>query len=374
MKFNKSGVISSLSVLGVADIATSIIGGVFWFIIATLIEPEEYGEINYLISIVGITFSICLIGIRETIIVYTIKKNPITPIIFVITGISSCVGFIALSGIFSRIDISFLLIGFIINELCLGYFLGLRLYQKYSIFVLIQKISSLVIGVIFVIIFGYEGLIIALALSYVHFIIIYFKVIRSGKIKFSLLKESKFFIDNYMMNIASAFRTHLDKIILLPIVGYAIIGNYALALQVFGIMMIFPRLVFKYILPEDTVGNKNHNLKIVTIFFGVFVALLGYFLAPIIIPVLFPKFLETVEIIQIISFATIPASINQIQTSKLLSKEKSRIIFMSRLLGAGTMILLIIILSPIMKEVGIAIAFLVSSITLCVSLYLFKGK
>lgn len=374
MKFNKSGVISSLSALGIADLGSALIGGVFWLVIATLIEPEEYGEINYLLSIVGISFSICLIGIRETIIVYTTKKNPITSTIFVVTGISSLVGFVALSGIFSRIDISFLLIGFIINELCLGYVLGLRLYKKYSIYVLIQKILSFVLGIIFVIIFGYEGLIIALALSYVHFIIIYIKVIRLEKIKFSLLKESKFFLENYMMNISSTFRSHLDKIILLPIVGYTIIGNYALALQVFAIMMTFPRLVFKYILPEDTEGNENSNLKIVTIIFGVVISLLVYFLSPIIIPVLFPKFLEVVEIIQIIGFAAIPSSINQIQTSKLLSKEKSRIVFISRLLGAVTMISLLLILVPIMKEIGIAIAFLASSIILCISLYVFKRK
>jgi len=374
LKFNKSGVISSLSALGIADLGSTLIGGVFWLVIATLIEPEEYGEINYLLSIVGISFSICLIGIRETIIVYTTKKNPITSTIFVVTGISSLVGFVALSGIFSRIDISFLLIGFIINELCLGYVLGLRLYKKYSIYVLIQKILSFVLGIIFVIIFGYEGLIIALALSYVHFIIIYIKVIRLEKIKFSLLKESKFFLENYMMNISSTFRSHLDKIILLPIVGYTIIGNYALALQVFAIMMTFPRLVFKYILPEDTEGNENSNLKIVTIIFGVVISLLGYFLSPIIIPVLFPKFLEVVEIIQIIGFAAIPSSINQIQTSKLLSKEKSRIVFISRLLGAVTMISLLLILVPIMKEIGIAIAFLASSIILCISLYVFKRK
>ena len=217
-------------------------------------------------------------------------------------------------------------------------------------------------------------MIIALALSYVHFIIIYIKVIRLEKIKFSLLKESKFFLENYMMNISSTFRSHLDKIILLPIVGYTIIGNYALALQVFAIMMTFPRLVFKYILPEDTEGNENSNLKIVTIIFGVVISLLVYFLSPIIIPVLFPKFLEVVEIIQIIGFAAIPSSINQIQTSKLLSKEKSRIVFISRLLGAVTMISLLLILVPIMKEIGIAIAFLASSIILCISLYVFKRK
>ena len=176
------------------------------------------------------------------------------------------------------------------------------------------------------------------------------------------------------MNVSSSFRSHLDKIILLPIVGFTIIGNYALALQVFAIMMAFPRLVFKYILPEDTDGNENKNLKIFTIIFGIVMALSGYFLSPIIIPVIFPKFLEAITIIQIISFAAIPSSINQIQTSKLLSKEKSRSVLISRLFGLSTMITLLVILTPTMQEIGISIAFLASSIILCISLFIFNNR
>ena len=374
MKDSKPGIIQNLSALGIADLGTAVIGGVFWLVIATLIDPEEYGQINYLLSIVGISFSICLIGIRETIIVYTAKKNPITPTIFIITGFSGLVGFVALGGIFSRLDISFLLLGYIINDLTLGYFLGLKSYKTYSKFVLVQKVSSFGLGIIFVLIFGYEGLIAALALSYAHFIFIYFKVLRKEKINFSLLKNSKFFVENYVMNVSSSFRSHLDKIILLPIVGFTIIGNYALALQVFAIMMAFPRLVFKYILPEDTDGNENKNLKIFTIIFGIVMALSGYFLSPIIIPVIFPKFLEVITIIQIISFAAIPSSINQIQTSKLLSKEKSRSVLISRLFGLSTMITLLVILTPTMQEIGISIAFLASSIILCISLFIFNNR
>jgi len=374
LKDSKPGIIQNISALGIADLGTAVIGGVFWLVIATLIDPEEYGQINYLLSIVGISFSICLIGIRETIIVYTAKKNPITPTIFIITGFSGLVGFVALGGIFSRLDISFLLLGYIINDLSLGYFLGLKSYKTYSKFVLVQKVSSFGLGIIFVLIFGYEGLIAALALSYAHFVFIYFKVLRKEKINFSLLKNSKFFVENYVMNVSSSFRSHLDKIILLPIVGFTIIGNYALALQVFAIMMAFPRLVFKYILPEDTDGNENKNLKIFTIIFGIVMALSGYFLSPIIIPVIFPKFLEAITIIQIISFAAIPSSINQIQTSKLLSKEKSRSVLISRLFGLSTMITLLVILTPTMQEIGISIAFLASSIILCISLFIFNNR
>ena len=372
MEGKKPRIITSLASLGSADVGSTIIGGIFWFVIATLIETEQYGEINYLLSIVGISFTICLIGVRETIVVYTAKKNPIVPTIFIITGIMGLVGFFTLSIMFSKLDISFLLLGYIVNDLCLGYFLGLKFYKKYAKFVLTQKGLSFVLGILFVLVFGYEGIIFALAISYAHFIIIYVKVGRLEKIKFSSLKESKFLIDNYIMNISTNFRGQLDKIILLPLAGYSLIGNNALGLQVFAIIMVFPRLVFKYILPHDVDGNENKNLKIFTVIFGVAAAFLGYFLTPIILPVIFPKFTGVVEIIQIISFAAIPASINQIQTSKLLAMEKARSVLVSRLTGLIAIIVLLIILTPTLQEKGVAIAYLVSSSILCLSLFIFN--
>ena len=46
LKDSKPGIIQNLSALGIADLGTAVIGGVFWLVIATLIDPEEYGEIN----------------------------------------------------------------------------------------------------------------------------------------------------------------------------------------------------------------------------------------------------------------------------------------------------------------------------------------
>ena len=49
-----------LSISG-ADYIGAAISGVFWFILATLISPEEFGEINYYLAIAGIAFGISLI-------------------------------------------------------------------------------------------------------------------------------------------------------------------------------------------------------------------------------------------------------------------------------------------------------------------------
>ena len=66
--------INNLFLLTVASTGGSGITAVFWFIIAALLVPNEYGEIQYFIAIAGIGYIISLIGTSEVITVYTAKK------------------------------------------------------------------------------------------------------------------------------------------------------------------------------------------------------------------------------------------------------------------------------------------------------------
>ena len=60
--------------LAIAKTGGSGITAIFWFIIAALLIPSEYGQIQYFISIAGIAYTISLIGTQEVITVYTAKK------------------------------------------------------------------------------------------------------------------------------------------------------------------------------------------------------------------------------------------------------------------------------------------------------------
>ena len=60
--------------LAIAKAGGSGITAIFWFIIAALLVPRDYGQIQYFISIAGIAYTISLIGTQEVIPVYTAKK------------------------------------------------------------------------------------------------------------------------------------------------------------------------------------------------------------------------------------------------------------------------------------------------------------
>ena len=62
-----------LTVLGIANIIVTVIGGIFWFYIASIVEVDEYGKISYVLAAAGITAVISLLGSSTSITVFTMK-------------------------------------------------------------------------------------------------------------------------------------------------------------------------------------------------------------------------------------------------------------------------------------------------------------
>ena len=56
-------------------------------------------------------------------------------------------------------------------------------------------------------------------------------------------------------------------------------------------------------------------------------------LSPQLIPILFPKYIESIEVIQIMGFALIPTALTMILTSELLGKENSKSVILSNIIG-----------------------------------------
>ena len=358
----KTNSLKSLSAIGFSDIIGTGIVAFFWFYLATLLDVETYGELHYFIAIAGFAYVISMIGTRDVITVYVSKKINVTSVLFLLSLGGGAVAAIVIFGIFHRIDAAFLVLAFIINDLAIGYILGQKLFNSYAKYILTQKTLTLVLGLSFYYIFGVEGIIFALALSYIHFVIFIFRGSRKSKINFSLLPpRARFIITNYSLNIFGSFRNHLDKIIIAPILGLTLLGNYALALQIWAVLIILTNIIFKYILTHDTSGNKNKKLKTLTFFSSIIIAIFGITILPIVIPEFFPRYTGTVDAIRIMSIAVIPATVGQIYTSKLLGLEKSRTLIISRTISASSFLVAILFLGLTYGITGVAVAFVLSS-------------
>lgn len=365
--------INDLFLMTIANSSGSGITAVFWFILAALMIPSEYGQIQYFISIAGLAYTISLLGTQSVITVYTAKKvelqATLTTISLIIGTISG--GIILL--IFSKVEISFLVIAFILNDIGLGYILGKKFFVTYSKYFILQKSLTFVLGISFYFLFGPEGIIFGIVLSYIHFLIIILKILKQTKINFPLLRNRIGFVsNNYSINIIGIAKNNLDKIIIMPLVGFEILGNYALALQVFFVFSMFSKIIYNYTLPHDSTGDPKSKIKIVAILFAIGITIFGITTVPMIMPIVFPDYVESVIAIQVISLAVVPSTVTLMLSSKILGNEDSKIILVSRIIFASTIISLIVILTPIYGIVGATSSFVVASSFQSIILFIYQ--
>jgi len=101
---------------------------------------------------------------------------------------------------------------------------------------------------------------------------------------------------------------------------------------------------------------------------------MGIVLAPIILPTMFPKYEEVVEIVQIMSIFIIPNAINTALISNYLGKEKSKIVLIGQSISIVTYVLGILSLGPELGINGIAFAYVLSGIVQSIFYIIYKKK
>ena len=375
---NKLFAHKGLALIGSADIIGNAISALFWLVVASLLLVEEYGEISYFIAIASLGIC-CLVGSPETLMVFSTKHQKIIPTLLLLTLIFTVVFSLIAFIIVQRFEIIFLIFSFIVLNASITLLIGKKLYAKYSKYLLAQKILQFAVGIGLSFSLGVNGVLIGIALANFLLIPIFYKELRCYKIDFSLLKPKKeFIINTHMVSIIAVVRRDIDKIIIVPLLGFTVLGNFALTLQFFTIMMIISSISYKYLLPKDVSGEKNAKLKKILILISILITFSGFFFSPFFIENFFTKFTESIIQIQIVSFSAIPSTISVILFSKILALEKSRFLLIANSVHMCVVIIATIFLGIFYDIIGVAIAFVLGNtvwaITLAVINYNYVGK
>jgi O-antigen/teichoic acid export membrane protein len=358
----------ALSFIGSADILGSIITSVFWFFLASQLSPDEYGEIHYFIAMAMVASAFVVIAPQSTMTVFSAKKLKLESTFYFISLILTIIASFVIMILFYKLDVIFLLFGYVLNILAIGQLLGKKSFSSYSKYHLSQKILTAVLGVIFLQIFGSDGIIIALSLSYVFFIIVAFKEFKNTKINISLIKShSKFIFNNYVIEILTKLNGNFYKFLIVPILGFAILGEFSLAQQLVNVGMIFTLIVFKFTLSHDSSGQENIQLKKITILISILIAILGFIFGPFLVSTFFPEYIEIVDVVKIISFCIIPQSFTKIFTSKLLGSKKNNRIVWSKVISIAVFVIIILTFTAEYGIIALAFGYLLSIIieTIC---------
>ena len=353
--------LKSISQIGAATAGGNAIAAIFWIYMADLMGQEDYGELGYMLSIAGIASTISILGGQWTMSVYTAKGVRIESSLYFISIITSTVSAIILYFLFENVGMSVYVISIVIFNLFTAEILGKKRYKTYSKIFFLQKIILVTLAILLYYILGAEGVLLAYGISYLVFTSRIISTLRNHEFNFGLLRQRfKFWMFNYIIQLSNSARAQIDILLIGPLFGFALVGNYFLGLQVLGLFLILPLIIFKYTLPQDSSGSSTKQIKIITVATSIGFALLGIFVAPEVIPLVLPEYTDTIELIPLLSLAIIPRTVTTMLMSGFLGKENNKHLLVGNLIAFSIIVSGILYLPEYFDIVGLAIAYVLS--------------
>ena len=367
--------LKDISTIGVASIAGSGIAAIFWIYLAVLMGAENYGELAFYISIASVATSISFIGGPAAITVLVAKKIKIESTIYFLSITASIISGIVLYIAFTNIGLSIYVLGAVIYNLSVSELLGRKRYREYSIYFTLQKILFVILALALYYMIGPDGVLIGIGLSFMPFLIQIYSGFRNHSISFQLLKTKwKFVTNNFFIDLSVVLNNQVDRLIIGPMFGFVILGNYYLAIQVLMVLTLVPEIVRKYTIPEDSSGVNTTKIKIITVGFSFVLALIGILVVPQVLLIFFPEYNESVELIPLISLTIIPATISGLYNSKFLAHEKSNYVVIINIVSTIVLISGVFILGQFLGVIGLAYSFLLSNIVKAVFYFCLTKK
>ena len=247
-------VFRDISTIGLGDIIGSGITALFWFYLASILDPSEYGQIHYLISIAIITSTFTVLGTQNVLVVYIAKNKDV---VLTLLNLSLAAGIIILiisTVTFDMFSVGLLVLGIIIFTYGISRNLAKKEFKKYSTYTILQKSLTAGLALLAYNYFGIEGIIYGIALSYFVYLKYIIEDAKNTKLSYSQLKihinelktNKDFILTNYFLMITNSVTNQVDKLLIVPILGFALLGNYSLGLQIITMLTILPGIIFKF--------------------------------------------------------------------------------------------------------------------------------
>lgn len=364
--------IQNITTVGVSTLIANGISGIFMIYLASLVGIEGFGELGYMLAIMGISGGLASFGTVNALIVYVSKGEKIQATLFFIVLCSSIIVGILSFIIFQNEAVAIYPLGYVIFSSVLFDLLGRKSFVNYGKIMVSQRIIMIVLAISFYQQYGIYGIILGYSLSFFPFIFLMYRGFKESKIDFSILKgKTAFITNNYVTHISKIINFNIDKLVIFPLFGTAVLGPYQLGFQIFILVMLIPNTVFTYTLPHDAIGTKNLKLKKYAFLLSILITIITIPLSPIIIPQILPQFEESIQVIQIMSLAFVPASLSILYSSELLGSERSKIVLIGIVISISILTSGILLLGN-NGLLGITITFVIAKIAEFLFIYIKK--
>jgi len=350
--------------LSTSNLIAQMAIGLFWFYLASILTKSEYGELSYLMSLATVASVVSFLGLGGTVVVYQSKKENIFPAFFIIVLISGSIVTVIAYFLTQNFTSSILIFGLVIFNILVVGLQSKKQYVLFSKYKILRTAGTIIFAIILYQFFGINGILFGYFLATLFAVKEILSLMKNKKIEFSKLRSKiRFSLFNYSNKLSDVLFTWGDKLVIASLFGFSFLGNYYFAMQFLLLMDVIPRSIGQYLLPQESEGKKNIGIKKLAIISSVIVAIVVIIGVPFGVNTLFPKYNESIILIQILSIAIIPMTISTIQQTQFLGKENSRIVLIGSVLQSGIYLMVIIFLGESLGLIGIATGFLIAVLT-----------
>lgn len=346
---------SGLVYTTLGTMGASLLGGLFWLVLASLLDVESYGLTNYYIALASVFSAVALLGLDATIITYMAKGE--TQIWYQANSL------ILISGLSVTIVLSLfqwtsgvLALAMVFFMMALAEALGRKKYREYATLSIGQRVAQIALSLILYYFFGILGIVFGYFLGNLLFSYKYLRFIPNFSLKVNSVKEKRTFaLHSYGFNLIRNFTMNLDKVVIAPIFGYYMLGLYQLGFQFFMFLSIIPLSLYYYLLPEESSGKNKKQIKYLGVGLAVLAGILSALAVPFIINKLFPTFAESIVVVQIMCLAVIPSTVAAILNASLLGRGRSSLVLIAGAIYMAFLIGGLLLLGQIFGVYGLAV-------------------
>lgn len=351
--------LKDFSQLTLSRTVSSAIRAGFFIFIATLMEPSNYGQMAFLISLAGAFSVVSRFGLPFTVIVYLAKgKTELANHINLLAIITTSAASIIL--IFVDEFAAFLCITSSLFFLYQRNLIGDKKYKSHLISTVTQSVLMFGFALPLFWLAGIPGIIAGLALSNLVVIIPFFRKISLTSISIEPIKEnSRVILNNFGVDSANNLVRFLDKILIGIWFGFLSLGTYHFNMQILFAVEMLSVVMYSFLLSEVSRGRKHKKSSILVVLASALFAGMVILFSPFVIESVFPKFSDGIFALQILIVSVIPNSVSLILTARMQAMESKNVGY-SAIVRIGTLVGLIGILGTAYGFVGLSIAVLVS--------------
>lgn len=360
-----------LAVVTSGNAFASLLGGLFWFLIATILPVNEYGILNFHISIATVGSLVALLGLNTVMVTFVPKgnmtvRNEAVQLSFISAAIISTITFVVI-GSFTT---SLLLFGLTLFTMSWSNAIATKSYRTYFLRVVAQRICQIGLSIAFYFSFGTEGLILGYAIASLAFSFDYFRYLKFNFSFPELKKKLTFMLHSYSQSVSTNISLYLDKLVVGQLFGFATLGLYQISFQFLMFLALIPMSLYQYLLPRESLNMENKRFVLAGMAVAITACLVFYFTVPVIIDRFFPKFVDSIPSSQIMVLGVIPMTVSSILNSKFIGREKTRPVVIGSLVYIVLLLVCEVTLGGLFGLIGLSVSVLTSLIGQCLMLLL----